>query len=49
MNASSFEEATDIDYFITNINRAKVTAEWISNSKFGSLRGIGWTDGVKFI
>jgi hypothetical protein len=22
---------------------------WNSNSKFGSLRGIGWTDGVKFI
>lgn len=29
MNASSFEEATDIDYFITNIEQSKVTPEWI--------------------
>ena len=28
MNANSFEEATDIDYFITNIEGLKVTAEW---------------------
>ena len=29
MNASSFEEATDIDYFITNVKADKVTAEWL--------------------
>lgn len=29
MNASSYEEATDIDYFITNVSREKVTPEWI--------------------
>lgn len=32
MNASSFEEATDVDYFITNVERDKVTAEWIVQS-----------------
>ena len=29
MNASSFEVATDIDYFITNFEPSKVTSEWI--------------------
>ena len=29
MNASSFSEATDIDYFITNVDSDKVTAQWI--------------------
>ena len=29
MNASSVEKATDIDYFITNFNPGKVTAEWL--------------------
>ena len=29
MNASSFENATDIDYFITNVKADKVTAEWL--------------------
>ena len=29
MNASSFEEATDIDYFITNVCSEKVTGEWL--------------------
>jgi hypothetical protein len=29
MNASSFEEATDIDYFITNVDSSKVTPQWI--------------------
>ena len=29
MNAETFSEATDIDYFITNVSRAIVTPEWI--------------------
>ena len=29
MNASSLEEATDIDYFITNFEPSKITPEWI--------------------
>jgi SRSO17 transposase len=29
MNASSFEEATDIDYFITNVDPNLVTAQWV--------------------
>ena len=29
MNASSFSEATDIDYFITNVDSSKVTAQWV--------------------
>ena len=29
MNASSFEKATDIDYFVTNVEVSKVTPEWI--------------------
>ena len=29
MNASSFHEATDIDYFISNVDEYKVTSEWI--------------------
>ncbi|GGA21114.1 hypothetical protein CYANOKiyG1_36050 [Okeania sp. KiyG1] len=32
MNASSIEEATEIDYFITNVEPSKVTSEWIVNS-----------------
>ncbi len=32
MNASSVEEATEIDYFITNVELYKVTSEWIVNS-----------------
>ena len=32
MNASSFDEATDIDYFITNIDESKVTSEWVVNT-----------------
>jgi SRSO17 transposase len=29
MNARSFEEATDIDYFITNVEVDKVTTQWV--------------------
>jgi SRSO17 transposase len=29
MNASSLEEATDVDYFITNVEADKVTASWV--------------------
>lgn len=29
MNADSFDEATDIDYFITNIEPSMVTAKWL--------------------
>ena len=29
MNADTFEEATDIDYFITNVNPTKVTPQWV--------------------
>lgn len=32
MNASTFSEATDIDYFITNVSRSTVTPEWIVNT-----------------
>ncbi len=32
MNASSIEKATEIDYFITNVELEKVTSEWIVNS-----------------
>ena len=32
MNANCFEEATDIDYLITNVEREKVTEEWIALS-----------------
>ena len=28
-DASSIEEATDIDYFITNVDSSKVTAQWV--------------------
>ena len=28
MNASSLEKATEIDYFITNVEPSKVTPEW---------------------
>ncbi len=29
MNASTFNEATDIDYFITNVDPIKVTPQWV--------------------
>jgi hypothetical protein len=29
MNASTFSQATDIDYFITNVSQSIVTPEWI--------------------
>jgi hypothetical protein len=29
MNANCFEEATDIDYFITNVDSVIANAEWI--------------------
>lgn len=29
MNASSFEQASELDYFITNVDSSKATAEWI--------------------
>jgi hypothetical protein len=29
MNASTFEQASDIDYFITNVSNSVATAEWI--------------------
>lgn len=29
MNASTFSEATDIDYFITNVDSNKVTPKWV--------------------
>src|SRR4028118_1018787 len=29
MNASTFEQATDIDYFMTNVDGSTATAEWI--------------------
>ena len=29
MNASTFSEATDIDYFITNVDSNKVTPQWV--------------------
>jgi hypothetical protein len=32
MNASTFSQATDIDYFITNVNPSIVTPEWIVNT-----------------
>ena len=32
MNANSFEQATDIDYFITNVEPSIVTPTWIVNS-----------------
>ena len=32
MNAKSFTEATDIDYFITNVEDFKITPEWIVNT-----------------
>ncbi len=32
MNAATFSQATDIDYFITNISSSLVTAEWIVNT-----------------
>ena len=32
MNASSIEDATEIDYFIANVEPSTVTPEWIVNS-----------------
>lgn len=32
MNAKTFSEATEIDYFVTNVNVRKVTPEWIVNT-----------------
>ena len=32
MNASSFDEATDIDYFMTNVEEEKVTHQWFVNT-----------------
>lgn len=32
MKANCFEKATDIDYLITNVEREKVTEEWIALS-----------------
>ena len=32
MNASSLEKATEIDYFITNVEPSKITPEWTVNS-----------------
>jgi hypothetical protein len=29
MNASTFDEASDIDYFITNVDGSTATSEWI--------------------
>ncbi|MEG3439611.1 transposase, partial [Pannus brasiliensis CCIBt3594] len=34
MNASSAEEATDIDYFITNVQAEKVTPQWVVETYF---------------
>ena len=32
MNAATFSEATDIDYFITNVSATIATPEWIVNT-----------------
>jgi hypothetical protein len=32
MNAATFSQATDIDYFITNVSSSIVTPEWIVNT-----------------
>ncbi|WGV23455.1 IS701 family transposase [Halotia branconii] len=32
MNAATFSDATDIDYFITNVSTSVVTSEWIVNT-----------------
>jgi len=32
MNAETFSEATDIEYFITNVSTSIVSAEWIVNT-----------------
>ncbi len=32
MNAETFSQATDIDYFITNVSTSIVTPEWIVNT-----------------
>lgn len=44
MNANSFEEATDIDYFITNVDSSVVTPEWVVNtySQRNWIEAKGW-------
>ena len=42
MNASSVEEATDIDYFITNFEPSKVTAVGGSKDLFTEKLGRGF-------
>lgn len=32
MNTNSFESATDINFFITNIESSKVTSQWVVSS-----------------
>jgi SRSO17 transposase len=32
MNSSTFSQATDIDYFLTNVSESVVTSEWIVNT-----------------
>lgn len=32
MNANNFDQATDVDYFITNVSASVVTPEWIVNT-----------------
>lgn len=32
MNAKCFDEATDIDYFITNVNQEKANSEWFTST-----------------
>ena len=34
MNAATFSQATDVDYFITNVSSSIVTPEWIVNTYF---------------
>ena len=42
MNASSIEDATEIDYFITNVKPSKVTPEWIVNTHIPHNRIVLW-------
>jgi len=32
MNAKTFSQATEIDYFVTNVEAQKVTPEWVVNT-----------------
>ncbi|MFP3324994.1 IS701 family transposase, partial [Planococcus sp. SIMBA_160] len=32
MNAKTFSQATEIDYFVTNVEAQKVTPEWVINT-----------------